>query len=161
MNQPTQPTDAEEGKRETKATIGATLKITGDISGKEDLLINGYVEGTIDFRENNVVIGEKGRVNANVVAKNIYIEGEIKGELRGSAQVTVKPSGRVIGDIRAPRVILHDGCQFKGSVDMEEKPAAPSDPRSTAKLAGAKPLGQVGTKPLMQSARPDGAPLKR
>ena len=107
------------------------------------MLINGKVEGTIDFRENNIVIGEKGSVSANVIAKNIRVEGEIKGELRGSDQVTVQPSGRVTGDIRAPRVILHDGCQFKGSVDMEEKPATATEPRgAAAKLAGIKPLGK-------------------
>ena len=148
MNQPTDFTGAKGNakgadKSDSTATIGASIKITGDLSGKEDLLINGKVEGTIDFRENNIVIGEKGSVSANVIAKNIRVEGEIKGELRGSDQVTVQPSGRVTGDIRAPRVILHDGCQFKGSVDMEEKPSTASEPRgATAKLAGIKPLGK-------------------
>ncbi len=128
------------GKSGDKATIGNSIKVTGDISGKEDLIIDGSVEGTIDFHENNVLIGEKGQVNANVIAKNIQVEGEIKGELRASEQVTIKPSGRVLGDIRAPRVILNDGCQFKGSVDMEAK-QVDSDPRGTgaAKLPGAKP----------------------
>ncbi len=134
-------------KRGSTATIGASVKISGDISGKEDLLINGNVEGTIDFRENDVVIGEKGHVNASVIAKNICVEGEIKGELRGGEQITIKPSGQVIGDIRAPRVILNDGCQFKGSVDMEEKPVTTTaDARgAAAKLAGAKPLGHTAT----------------
>lgn len=122
---------------ESNATIGASIKITGDVSGKENLVINGSVEGTIDFRENNVVVGEQGKVNANVTAKNISVEGEVKGELRGSEQVTITPTGRVTGDIRAPRVILNDGCQFKGSVDMEEKPAAAIDNRNPAsKLSG-------------------------
>ena len=155
MNQPTNSggnpgngsRDKHPDRRTGMATIGASVKINGDISGKEDLLINGSVEGAIDFRENDVVIGEKGRVNASVVAKNLCVEGEIKGELRGGEQITIKPSGRVIGDIRAPRVILNDGCQFKGSVDMEEKPVATTtDTRgATAKLAGAKPLGHTAT----------------
>ena len=125
-----------------KATIGASMKINGDLSGKEDLLINGTVEGTIDFRENNVVVGEQSNVNANVMARNIIVEGEVKGELRGGEQVIIKPSGRVTGNIRAPRVILNDGCQFKGSVDMEDKAVPMADSRSiAAKLAGTKPLG--------------------
>lgn len=122
------------------ATIGNSVKIHGDLSGKEDLVINGTVEGTIDFREHDVTVGEKGKVNANVTAKNIIILGEVKGELRGSEQVTIKPSGRVTGDIRAPRVVLNDGCQFKGLVDMEDKPHATAEPRVGAIGSGAKPF---------------------
>lgn len=145
MNHPTN-SDGDPNKNKIEAIIGASIKINGDISGKEDLLINGTVEGTVDFRENYLVIGAKGNLNANVIAKNISVEGEIKGELRGGEQVTIKPSGRVIGDIRAPRVILNDGCQFKGSVDMDEKPSTVAGSRSTAtKLAGAKPLGRTAT----------------
>ncbi len=145
MNQPTNSEDGHD-KSEGNATIGTSIKISGDISGKEDLLINGTVEGTIDFRENSVVVGPKGHVNANVFAKNICVEGEIKGELRGGEQIIIEPSGRVTGDIRAPRVILNDGCQFKGSVDMEEKPTMAADARgATAKLAGVKPLGHKAT----------------
>ena len=136
------------GEDQDKATIGSSIKIKGDVSGKEDLIINGSVEGTIDFRDNDVVVGEKGQVNANVIAKNISVEGELKGELRGSEQVTIKPSGRVVGDIRAPRVVLNDGCQFKGSVDMEEKSVSGPEPRSAAtKLAGSKPFPGRPTPP--------------
>ncbi len=144
MNQPvnTQAAKAEAKQKDLiddKATIGATIKINGDVSGKEDLLINGTVEGTIDFRENNVVVGESGKVNANVSAKVISVEGELKGELRGSEQVTIKPSGRVVGDIRAPRVVLNDGCQFKGNIDMDEKATTTPEARGpAAKLAGNK-----------------------
>ena len=120
------------------ATIGATIKIHGDLSGKEDLHINGTVEGTVDFRESNVTVGERGKVNANITAKNISVAGELKGELRGSEQVTIKPSGRVTGDIRAPSVVLNDGCQFKGLVDMEDKPLTPgvAEPRNPNPLPG-------------------------
>ena len=142
MSQPANSGDTQ--KSDGKATIGTSIKINGDISGKEDLLINGTVEGTVDFRENKVIIGEKGHLNANIIAKNIVVEGEINGELRGGEQITIKPAGRVIGDLRAPKVILNDGCQFKGSVDMEEKSVLGTDSRGTAaKLAGVKPLGHV------------------
>jgi len=125
------------------AQIGSTIKIHGDLSGKEDLIINGIVEGTIDFRENNVSVGEQGRVNANITARNIIVSGELKGELRGSEQVTIKPTGRVTGDIRAPRVVLNDGCQFKGLVDMEDKPVAPGESRNP-----------MGNKPIPQKPAP-------
>ncbi len=130
------------------AMIGETVKIHGDLNGKEDLVINGTVEGTVDFRENNVSVGPKGKVNANITARNITIAGELKGELRGSEQVSIKPSGRVTGDIRAPRVVLNDGCQFKGLVDMEDKPMTPGEPRNpVAKPAAAKPFPDRPTPP--------------
>lgn len=123
------------------ATIGESVKINGDLSGKEDLIINGTVEGTVDFRESNVYVGDKGKVNANITARNITVAGELKGELRGSEQVAIKSSGRVTGDIRAPRVVLNDGCQFKGLVDMEDKPVVPgSDSRNNPVKPGAKPF---------------------
>ncbi|NKB77377.1 MAG: hypothetical protein GKR96_10135 [Gammaproteobacteria bacterium] len=118
--------DSDETPSDEKALISSSIIITGDISGKEDIVINGSVEGTIDFREHNVLIGKSGRVNANVIAKTINVDGEVKGELRANEQVTINPSGRLIGDIRAPRVVLSDGCQFKGSVDMEDKSTLPS-----------------------------------
>ena len=122
-----EPAKTEPAKKSSnvKALISASIIITGDISGKEDIVINGSVEGTIDFREHNVLIGESGRINANVIAKTIHVDGEVKGELRANEQVTISPSGRLVGDIRAPRVVLSDGCQFKGSVDMEDKSSLP------------------------------------
>lgn len=132
-----------------KAHIGHAVVIHGDLSGKEDLIINGTVEGAVDFLENMIVIGKKGKVNANVTARSIVVEGEVKGELRGSEQVIIKPTGRVFGDIRAPRVTLNDGCQFKGLVDMEEKPHGPGL-KPGAKAATAQPF----PKRPMASAEP-------
>lgn len=157
MNQPTNPLDIKPAASEYDtgddtaggiATIGPTIKINGDLSGKEDLIINGSVDGTVDFRENNVEVGKTGRVSADIIARNISIAGETKGELRGSEQVTIKPAGRVSGDIRAPRVVLNDGCRFKGSVDMEDKPGGVVDARNIPpKLTGAKPFPDRPTPP--------------
>lgn len=122
------------------AVIGESVIISGDVTGKEDIVISGSVEGDINFRENNILIGNSGRINANVTAKNVIVEGEVKGELRASEQVTIKPDGRVTGDIRAPRVVLDDGCQFKGSVDMEEMPGSESR-ASKLQIAGGKQPG--------------------
>ena len=91
----------------------------------------------MSFRENDITVGETGQINANVAARNISVLGDVKGELRATEQVSIKPSGRVTGDIRAPRVVLDDGCQFKGSVDMDDKHAA--DGRgSKLQLTGSK-----------------------
>ena len=124
-------------KSKNNTFIGESIVIVGDINGKDDITVNGAVEGEIILREHDIYVGETGRINANMTAKNISVEGDVKGELKASTQVRIKPSGRVTGDIKAPRVILDDGCQFKGSVDMEEMHTADSrNPK--LKLAGNK-----------------------
>jgi len=119
----------------SSAIIGESIIVVGDVSGKEDILINGTVEGDLNFRENDIFVGKTGHVNANVTAKIIIVEGDVRGELRANEQVKIKPSGKVTGDIRAPRVELDDGCQFKGSVDMEDLPGSADNRSGKLKLA--------------------------
>ncbi|MCY3768588.1 MAG: polymer-forming cytoskeletal protein [Gammaproteobacteria bacterium] len=103
-----------------KTMIGEAIKIVGNITGKEDIIINGTVEGEVDFRDHFVVVGNSGQVNANISAKSIRVDGTVKGILRATEEVNILPTGKVTGDIRAPRMILDEGSQFKGSVDTEE-----------------------------------------
>jgi len=119
---------------EFESVIGPSITINGDLSGDEDLTIHGQVEGGINFREHTVCVGPQGRVVADVIAKNIIVEGKLKGDLRGSEQVTVASSGQVNGDIHSPRVVLNDGCQFKGNIDMESK-APDAAPHIRAQLS--------------------------
>lgn len=87
-------------------------------------MIQGNVEGTIKLKDNSVSVGEHGRIQADVYAKSITIHGELSGDLYGTQKVTVARSGKVAGNIIAPRVVLEDGATFKGSIDMDNKPAA-------------------------------------
>ena len=133
---PPKSTPASGGARGAKkaASIGSSIVIHGDVAGEEDLVVDGTIEGTVNFKDNNLVVSKNGRVTANINARIIRVDGEVKGELRGSEQVVISPSGKLKGDIRAPRVVLEDGCQFKGSVDMEgEKPSA-SERSATPRL---------------------------
>lgn len=110
------------------ASIGPSITIHGDVTGEEDLVVAGTIEGTVNLKENNLVVDENGHIMANITARIIRVDGEVKGELRASEKVVIKPSGNVNGDIRSPRVVLEDGCQFKGSIDMEsDKPMMGSD----------------------------------
>jgi len=102
------------------ATIGPSISIKGDISGNEDLVIEGKVEGAIELGKHNVTIGHNGRVTADIRGKRICVEGEVKGDLLGD-EVLIRKSGRVEGNAKAPRVTLENGCNFRGSIDM--KPA--------------------------------------
>lgn len=110
------------------ALIGSSVQIKGEISGKEDISIEGHVEGTIDFPTHEVLVGKSGQVHANITAKVVKIDGEVEGDVSGNEKVVISRSGKVFGNIVAPRVTLEDGAQFRGSIDMDpgENPASNS-----------------------------------
>ena len=101
------------------AVIGPGIQINGDISGDENLIIEGKVDGKIKLGSHQVEIGQSGRVNADISAKIIKIAGEVRGDLTGSEKVVISRSGNVHGNIVAPRMTLEDGAIFKGSIDMD------------------------------------------
>ena len=111
----------------TQATsvIGASITVKGDVHGDENLIIEGHVDGVVQLPANDLTVGSAGSVTANLSAKTIKIEGTVDGNIEGSELVTVSRTGKVKGDITAPRVTLEDGAQFKGSIDMDpgSKPA--------------------------------------
>ena len=115
-------TKAREVTPSVRATIGASIIIKGEISGNEDLQIDGAVEGHISLTEHSVTVGKSGSVIADIHAKFIYVEGELTGDLYGIEQVVVHRTGRVRGNITAPRVCLEDGAKLKGTIDMDPKP---------------------------------------
>lgn len=104
-----------------QAFIGPSVTIEGKISGDEDLVIEGTVEGDIAFRKNKVTIGKNGRAHADVHGRSIHVEGTVVGNLYGTEEVILHDSGNVEGNITGPRVSLQNGAQFKGSIDMEPK----------------------------------------
>ena len=114
------------------AVIGPGIHINGDISGDENLLVEGKVDGKIRLGSNHVEIGQSGQVNADITAKVIKIAGQVRGDLNGTEKVVISRSGNVHGNIVAPRMTLEDGAIFKGSIDM--------DPSEPAKGKVAKPV---------------------
>lgn len=120
--------------RELCAIIGSSITIRGDLSGEEDLLIQGRVEGKIDLKQHKVTIGKDGHIKADIYAKTIVIEGEIAGNIFSDEQLIIRKSGRVRGNIVSPRVTLEDGAKFKGSIDMDQKPA--EHPRGSNEIPG-------------------------
>ena len=105
--------------------IGPSIIVRGEISGEEDLLIEGRVEGKVDLRQNAVTVGAKGVLAAEVQARLVLIDGEVDGNLNAEEQIVLRKSARVRGDIAAPRVTIEDGARFKGSIDMEPKAVRP------------------------------------
>jgi len=156
-----------EGRHE-HAAIGASISILGDLKGEEDLTILGRVEGKIDLPQHSVVIGRSGRVTADIHAKLVSVEGEVRGNLFAGEQILIRRTATMLGNLTAPRVSLEDGCRFKGSVDMEAQPpdkariaAPPAQAPAPRPPAGAeaapKPASNVGERP---TPKPDTAPAR-
>lgn len=133
-----------------KAVIGASISIHGDITGDEDLEVQGKVEGKIELRQHQVSIGESGRLKADVFARSLRVEGHVNGNLQGEEQITVTQTGKVEGNLTAPRVTLEDGCRFKGSIDME--------PRQSPKGSGRGSGATSGASSSSSSSRTSGGP---
>lgn len=117
-----------------KAVVGPSIKIKGELTGEEDLMIQGRVEGRIELKKNNVTVGKKGSVQADIYGKIISVEGEVEGDLFGEEKIIVRKSGMVRGNMTAPRVNLEDGARFKGAIDMESKEGGEKPPLEEASI---------------------------
>src|SRR6516162_8257207 len=119
--------------------IGKSVVIKGELSGSEDLTIEGHVEGTIQLRENVLTVGPNGRIKAQVFAKAVIVLGEVTGNVTASDKVDIRDNGSVDGDIVAPKVAIAEGAHFRGSVDMQRKGAAQQPAQAAAKPAQTSP----------------------
>jgi len=98
--------------------IGSTIVIDGEISGDEDLVVLGTVKGRISLRE-NILVEQSGVVEASIETATITVNGSITGDIRATERVELSANCQVVGDIRAPRILIADGAAFKGNVDMD------------------------------------------
>ena len=125
------PEPAHEVPKGATAHIGKSVVVRGELSGSEDLYIDGQVEGTIELREHHLTVGPNGRVEANVNAKELILLGAVKGNIRAIDRVEIRKSGSLVGDLVAARVIIEDGAYFKGSIDIQ-KPGETAPPAKHA-----------------------------
>jgi len=122
-----------------RSVIGPTLVVKGEVTAEEDILVRGRIEGTIDHNQ-ILNVHREGTVQAVVRAKEIHVEGTVKGDLFGMQRVNVCETGKVVGNVVAPRVAVTEGAHFKGMVDMVSDSAAIERryQEQTGKSAGAK-----------------------
>lgn len=120
------------------AVIGPKITIKGELTGEEDLMIQGRVEGTVDLKGNHLTVGKQGVIKANVMAKTITIQGTVEGDIIGEERVSITASSNVQGNVIAARVTLEDGAKFRGSIEMESSKSGSSTPKvaSTASSSG-------------------------
>ena len=141
--------DARSQIERDKVNIGKSVVIKGELSGSEDLTIEGHVEGKIELRENVLTIGPNGKIRAEVFAKAVIVLGEVAGNVTASEKVDIRDNGSVDGDIISPRVAIAEGAHFRGSVDMQRgatlkpqvtssKPAATTAATPTPAAVGQK-----------------------
>ncbi len=119
--------------------IGKSVVIKGELSGSEDLTIEGNVEGRIELKENILTIGPNGKIRAEVFAKAVIVLGEVTGNVTASEKVDIRDNGSVDGDITSPRVAIAEGAHFRGSVDMQRAGAKPAAAKPAAAPAAAAP----------------------
>lgn len=111
------------------AIIGKSIVIKGELSGNEDLTIEGKVDGKINLTDNNLIIGAEGRIKADLYARQVTITGTVEGDVVASERVEITSSGSLKGNIRAPRLVILDGAMFEGAVEMQK--LASSDAQKT------------------------------
>ena len=102
------------------AHIGKSVIIKGELSGSEDLYIDGHVEGSIELSGNRLIIGPHGQVRANVNAKGVVVQGKLDGNIRASERAELTKTAVAVGDIVAQRVAIEEGAYFKGKVDIQK-----------------------------------------
>jgi len=109
------------------ATIGAAMRIKGDIRAQEELLVDGDVEGSLES-QSVLTVGENGQVKANIKAREVHIFGKVDGNVEVSGKIAIREQGSLVGDIKAAGISIDDGAYFKGSIDIIRP-----DPKVTTK----------------------------
>ena len=147
------------------AHIGKSVIIRGELSGSEDLFLDGEVEGSIELKGHALTIGPNGRIKANVHAQEVVIHGRVDGNIRATDRVELKSSAVLSGDIFTQRIMIEDGAYFKGAVDIqkpEAKPEVKPEPKKEAAAAAAStftPAAPATTAAPAVTAAPATAPL--
>ena len=140
------------------ATIGKAVMVKGQIFSREDLYIDGDVEGNVELAEHRLTVGPNGKVKAGVKAREIVVLGNIQGNVEATDKVEIRKEARLTGDIKTARIVIEDGAYFKGGIDIVRtevrpsaaaaKPAAPAQPTPPPQQPQASPQAQpvgVGT----------------
>lgn len=143
--QPTRPLETRpEPARGGGAILGKSVILKGQIYGREDVTIDGEVEGTVELQEHRLTVGPSGKVVATIKAREIVVLGTVQGNIETREKIEIRKDAKVIGDIRTARIVIEDGAFFKGSIDIiraeAPKPAAvPPKPQSVASAATPSP----------------------
>ncbi|PYT53124.1 MAG: cell shape determination protein CcmA [Acidobacteria bacterium] len=129
------------------ARLGASLHVKGEISGNEDLLIDGSVEGLIQLDERKLIVGTTAKVTADIIAREVVVFGNVKGNLRAKDRIEIKKDGSVNGDLTTARIMIEDGAYFKGSIEIDKGSEKESGTSAFARASSA-PAGAAASKTI-------------
>jgi cytoskeletal protein CcmA (bactofilin family) len=130
------PSRTSETFRSEIAHIGKSVLIKGELSGSEDLYVDGEVEGSIELHDQCLIVGPNGRIRANVHARDITVHGKVDGNLAGSERVELKKSAVLLGDIKTQRIVIEDGAYFKGGIEIQKEAGKPETKSASASASG-------------------------
>src|SRR6266404_488314 len=125
------------------ASIGKSVTIKGQIFSREDLVVDGEIEGAIELNDHRLTVGPNGRVRAGSKAREIVVLGTIEGNVEALDKIDIRKDAKLVGDIKTARIIIEDGAYFKGSIDIVRtdapKPAPPRVQAAAAPAGSAQP----------------------
>ena len=124
--------------------LGPGLFVKGEISGNEDLFIDCAVEGVVRLNERTLMIGPRANVKADIIAAEVVVRGNLKGNILARGRIEIRNDGSITGDLTTPQVFIEEGALFKGSIEIEkstEKESAPSASESGALKVAAAAAG--------------------
>jgi cytoskeletal protein CcmA (bactofilin family) len=129
--------------------LGPSLHVKGEISGNEDLDIDGTVEGLVHIEERKLTVGATAKLTADIIAGEVIVYGSVKGNVRGKGKIEIKKDGSVDGDLTTVQIIIEDGAYFKGSIDIEgAKKEGHKNVLSRTASASATPAASAGPKSI-------------
>jgi cytoskeletal protein CcmA (bactofilin family) len=138
---PAEPLRSEAPRGVDVATIGKSVVVKGELSGSEDLYVDGEVEGSIALRGQSLTVGPNGRVRANIEARNVIVHGQVNGNLNATDRVDLRKSASLTGDISTARISIEDGAYFKGTIDIQKAEPAPRiEPKPQPAVSPAVPV---------------------
>ena len=149
------PARFEPENRGGSATIGKAVKIVGQIYSREDLYVDGEVEGTVEVMEHKLIIGPNGTVKATVKAREVVALGSISGNVEATDKIEIRKDAKLVGDIKTARIVIEDGAFFKGSIDIvkPEPVKGPARPMQQQQHGGAP--GQNANPATVAASAPD------
>src|SRR5712692_6337887 len=117
--------------------LGSSLHVKGDITGTEDLLIDGSVEGLIQLDERKLTVGKTAKLTADINARDVVVYGSVKGNVRAKGRIEIKKDGSVIGNLTTAQIMIEDGADFKGSIEIDRSAAEEAEKNVAARAAAA------------------------
>jgi len=120
------------------ARLGGSLHVKGEITGNEDLHIDGSVEGLIQLEDRKLTVGASAKVTADIIAREVVVYGNVKGNLRARDRIEIKKDGSVVGDLTTARIMIEDGAYFKGSIEIDKTGDASDSSREKSSASYAK-----------------------